>query len=86
MKIILFLCTGLVLLGLGHPSDAQTLPKRSGQNSGEKKADRAVHKARVETATHPTAYDGPVVVNTQEVGEKMRTYSRPTDGLRVPIR
>jgi hypothetical protein len=86
MKTILFLCTGLVLLGLCPPSDAQTLPKRSGQHSGGKKTGRAVHQLRVETAHNTTTYDGPVVVNTQELAEKMRTHSRTTDHLRIPIK
>ena len=85
MKTILFLGIGLVLLGLGHSIDAQTLPKRSGQNSGGKKASKAVYKPTVKTAHNTTTYDGPVVVNPQELAEKMRTHSRPND-MRTPIR
>jgi hypothetical protein len=83
MKRVQSLFMSLVLLGLFHGVSAQTVPARSGQKPAGKKI---VPKTAVGATPNLTTYDGPVVVNTQEIGEKMRSHSRPTDGLRIPVR
>jgi hypothetical protein len=84
MKPYLLLCTSLILLSFCHSIDAQTTPKKNNQKLPEKKVSRTSHKPAVKTAHNATTYDGPVVVNTQELGEKMRTYSRPGDKVIRP--
>jgi hypothetical protein len=84
MKTILFLCTGLVLLCLCHSIDAQSVTKKSDQKLSEKKASKTIHKPTVETAHNATTYDGPVIVNTHELGEKMRDHSHPGDKVIRP--
>jgi hypothetical protein len=77
MKTAQFLSIGLITLSLYHPVYAQTAPAQSAQQPVERKASKAAHKSK--------AYDGPVVMNPKELGEKMRYNSRPADKVNLKV-
>jgi hypothetical protein len=81
MKTAHFLFIGLLTLSLYYPVYAQTAPTQSGPPSAGKKARQVLPPKAVRVTNNPPTYDGPVVVNTQELAEKMRTHSRTTDHL-----